>query len=116
MKHTDPAGIDTSRKVSKSSTTQNVLEETDDTPDPILDAVLEEIELPPDFNPYYGRSWVGLTENNQKPPPPDEFMNDPLFWVPGWEIRTERYRNGEGERSSRVAPQCEKRDASTKTH
>lgn len=109
VKHTDPSGIDTSREVSKSSPTQSILDETGDTPDPILDAVLEPIELPPDFNPYYGRSWVGLTENNQKPPPPDEFMNDPLFWVPGWEIRTERYRNGEGE-SHLVLPPSAKRE------
>ena len=67
------------------------------TDDPILDAEWQRLQLPPDYNPYYGKSYYGITENNQKPPPPDEFYSDPLFWVPGWDIRSEPYADGHGD-------------------
>ena len=81
--------------------------------DPILDVELQRIKLPPDHNPYYGKSYFGITENNQKPSPPNEFYNDPLFWIPGWKIRTERYPNGDGE-SFLVLPQSQEREAHRK--
>ena len=64
---------------------------------PILSAEWKPIQLPPDYNLYYGKSYFLITENNQKPPPPDEFYADPLFWIPGWGLRTEHYRDGGGE-------------------
>ena len=67
------------------------------TADPILDADWQPIQLPPDYNPHYGRSYYGITENNQKPPPPDQFYSDPLFWIPGWAIRSEPYADGHGD-------------------
>jgi predicted small lipoprotein YifL len=76
---------------------QSATDETERTIDPILNVVLERIELPADFNPYYGKSYFGITENNQAPPSTDEYAADPLFWIPGWEIKTERYHNGEAE-------------------
>ena len=72
----------------------------------ILDVELQPIQLPPNYNPYYGKSYWGITENNLQPPPADEFYGDPLFWIPGWEIRTQHYRNGDGESYS-ILPSAE---------
>lgn len=93
-----------------SDTQQSTIGETERTIDPILNVVLERIELPADFNPYYGKSYLGITENNQEPPSPDAYAADPLFWIPGWEIRTEHYHNGEAE-SYQVLPPSEAREA-----
>ena len=64
---------------------------------PILSAEWKPIQLPPDYNPYYGKSYFLITENNQKPPPPNEFYSDSLYWVPGWDIRSESYADGHGD-------------------
>lgn len=94
QKNKPQPSIDAPRQFSKTPDSEK---SSDGSPivDPILDVVLERIELPPDFNPYYGKSYWGLTENNQKPP--GEYYVDPLFWIPGWAIRTEHYPNGDRE-------------------
>ena len=57
-------------------------------------APLAPLQLGPDYNPHYGQSYYGITENNLKPPPLSEFNEDPLYWVPGWTVANNE--DGEG--------------------
>lgn len=57
-------------------------------------APLAPLQLGPDYNPHYGQSYYGITENNLKPPPLSEFNEDPLYWVPGWTVANNK--DGEG--------------------
>ncbi len=54
-------------------------------------APLAPLQLGPDYNPHYGKSYYGITENNLKPPPFSEFNQDPLYWVPGWKVAKNQY-------------------------
>ena len=57
-------------------------------------APLAPLQLGPDYNPHYGQSYYGITENNLKPPPLSEFNEDPLYWVPGWTVANNKYGEG----------------------
>lgn len=57
-------------------------------------APLAPLQLGPDYNPHYGQSYYGITENNLKPPPLSEFNEDPLYWVPGWKVANNKYGEG----------------------
>ena len=57
-------------------------------------APLAPLQLGPDYNPHYGKSYYGITENNLKPPPLSEFNEDPLYWVPGWKVANNKYGEG----------------------
>ena len=54
-------------------------------------APLAPLQLGPDYNPHYGKSYYGITENNLKPPSFSEFNQDPLYWVPGWKVAKNQY-------------------------
>ena len=57
-------------------------------------APLAPLQLGTDYNPHYGQSYYGITENNLKPPPLSEFNEDPLYWVPGWTVANNKYGEG----------------------
>ena len=57
-------------------------------------APLAPLQLGPDYNPHYGKSYYGITENNLKPPSFSEFNQDPLYWVPGWKVANNKYGEG----------------------